>query len=61
MPRITGSCTGAYLEGRWKATAKATGKAVDQPLIEVFTVQGNRIVNDTLYFFDVAALNAVLR
>jgi ketosteroid isomerase-like protein len=61
LPKITGSCTGAYLEGRWKATARATGKAVDQPLIEVFSVKDNRIVNDTLYFFDVAALNAALR
>jgi ketosteroid isomerase-like protein len=61
LPRITGSCTGAYLEGRWKATARATGKAVDQPLIEVFSVKDNKIVNDTLYFFDVAALSAALR
>jgi ketosteroid isomerase-like protein len=52
-PKLYASCDKVFLEGSWDATATATGEKVSQPILEVFTFQEGKIVNDTFFFFDI--------
>jgi ketosteroid isomerase-like protein len=51
-PMLYASCDKVFLQGFWDATAKATGEKVSTPILEVFTFQDGKIVNDTFFFFD---------
>jgi hypothetical protein len=52
-PMLYASCDKVFLQGSWDATAKATGKKVSTPILEVFTFESGKIINDTFFFFDV--------
>jgi hypothetical protein len=52
-PELYAKCDKVFLYGTWDATANATGKKVSQPLLEVFTFEKGKIINDTFFFFDV--------
>lgn len=53
-PTLHGACNNVFLEGCWSATARATGIKIDTPLLEIFTLQGDKIIQDELFFFDLA-------
>ncbi len=59
-PALYPSCDKIFLQGSWDATAIATGKKVSQPILEVFTFEEGKIVNDTFFFFDVQEVVKVL-
>jgi ketosteroid isomerase-like protein len=59
-PTLYASCDKVFLQGSWDATATATGKKVSQPILEVFTFEDGKIINDTFFFFDVQEIVKVL-
>ncbi len=60
-PSLYASGNKVFLVGRWTGTAKKTGKAVDMPLLEIFTVRDGKIIHDEFFFEDTSALIAALK
>ena len=60
-PSLYGVADKVFLHGRWTGTARATGKAVDMALLEIFTVRDGKIVRDEFFFEDSAALLEALK
>jgi uncharacterized protein len=50
-----------FLLGNWTGKARATGKPVDMPLIEIFTIKDGKIVKDEFFFGDTHALVEALK
>jgi len=44
-----------------RLVSHATGKAVDMPLVEIFTVRDGRIVELEVFYSDTARMTAALR
>lgn len=59
-PTLYASCGKVFAEARWNVTARATGRTVDQPLVEVFELENQRITKDTLYYFDTDELRRAI-
>jgi uncharacterized protein len=50
-----------FLIGNWTGKARATGKPVDMPLLEIFTIKAGKIVKDEFFFGDTHALVEALK
>jgi ketosteroid isomerase-like protein len=50
-----------FLNGRWTGKARATGKSVDMPILEIFTIKNGKIVHDQFFFSDTVALLEALK
>ncbi len=59
-PTLYADADKVFLSGSFAAIAAATGTAFDIPLLEVFTLADELIVNDTIYYFDLDVLLAAL-
>jgi uncharacterized protein len=59
-PSLYASGNKVFLVGRWTGQARKTGKPVDMPLLEIFTVRDGKIIRDEFFFEDTAALLAAL-
>ncbi len=60
LPELHADGDRVFARARWRVTARATGRRVDQTLIEEYTLQDGRITGAVLYFFDVAELVTAL-
>lgn len=60
-PSLYADCDKVILIGPFDATARATGTAVDSPVVEVFTyTKDGKILRDDFYFTDTAVIHAAL-
>lgn len=60
-PVLYADCDKVILNGPFKRTARASGRALDTRVIEYFSFDAHgKIVRDDLYFADTAAVNAAL-
>jgi uncharacterized protein len=55
-PQLYAAADKVFLIGNWTGKARATGKPVDMPLLEIFTIRDGKIVHDEFFFGDTAAL-----
>ncbi len=60
-PALYGVGDKVFLLGNWTGKGRSTGKPVDTPLIEMFTIANGKIVRDDFYFFDGGAVVEALK